>query len=92
MHQFTGDFSAIQLAKRVQAAGADMKLDVKIEHIENPRIESEDHYYNAENKKLMELGLEPHFLNSDTLIEMIEYVERHRDRIDESLILPRVKW
>jgi UDP-sulfoquinovose synthase len=92
MNQFTEDFSALDLASRVQAAGADMKLDVKIEHITNPRIESEDHYYNAENKKLLDLGLEPHFLDNETLIEMIEYVHRHRDQIDESLILPKVKW
>lgn len=92
MNQFTEDFSALGLAERVQAAASDLKLDVKIDHIENPRIESEDHHYQAENKKLLDLGLEPHLLDSETICEMIEYVQLHRDRVDESLILPKVKW
>jgi len=92
MNQFTEDFSAIGLAERVREAAAGMKLDVKIDHIDNPRIEKEDHYYKAENKKLLDLGLEPHLLGPETIQSMIEYVQRHRENIDESLILPKVKW
>ena len=41
---------------------------------------------------LVHLGLEPHLLDAETIIEMIEYVQRHSDKVDESLILPKVKW
>ena len=34
--------------------------DVEIRNVPNPRIEAEEHYYNAKNVKLLELGLEPH--------------------------------
>jgi UDP-sulfoquinovose synthase len=92
MNQFTEDFSALGLAERVVAAGAKVDLDVQVDHIENPRIESEDHYYKAENQKLLDLGLEPHLLTDETIVDMIEFVQKHRDKVDESLILPKVKW
>jgi UDP-sulfoquinovose synthase len=78
MNQFTESFSVWDLAERVRAAASDAQIDVKIDFIDNPRIESE--------------GLEPHLLDSDTILEMIEYVQKHRAKVDESLILPRVKW
>ena len=92
MNQFTENFSVINLADRVRDAAGEMNLSVSIDHIENPRIEKEDHHYHAENKKLLDLGLKPHFLTSETVVDMIEYVQRHRDKVDESLIMPKVKW
>lgn len=92
MNQFTEDFSANDLAERVREAGSQMGLNVGVQHIENPRIESEDHHYHAENGKLLNLGLEPHLLNTETVMEMIEYVQKHKDRIDHSVIFPKVKW
>jgi UDP-sulfoquinovose synthase len=92
MNQFTESFSALELAERVRAAASDANLNVAIDHIDNPRIESEDHYYSAKNSKLMDLGLEPHLLDSDTVLGMIRYVQKHRDKINELLILPRVRW
>ena len=38
--------------------------------IPNPRVEAEEHYYNAKCTKLRELGLEPHFL-SDGLVDSL---------------------
>jgi UDP-sulfoquinovose synthase len=34
--------------------------DVTIEHLDNPRVEAPDHYYNVKHTKLVDLGLEPH--------------------------------
>ncbi len=36
----------------------------------NPRVEAEEHYYNAKHSRLQELGLEPHLL-SDNLIDSL---------------------
>ena len=36
----------------------------------NPRVEAEEHYYNAKRTKLVDLGLEPHML-SDNLIDSL---------------------
>jgi UDP-sulfoquinovose synthase len=92
MNQFTEQFSALEIAERVREAGSEMGLEVRIDHIENPRIEAEDHYYNAKNSKLTELGLKPHPLTSGTIVEMIEFVQRNKDNVDHSLILPNVRW
>jgi UDP-sulfoquinovose synthase len=92
MNQFTEDFSANSLAERVQSAGAKFDLEVKIDHIDNPRIELEDHFYKADFQHLPDLGLEPHYLTEDTILEMMDYVKRHEDKVDRSKIMPRVKW
>ena len=42
-----------------QALAAEIGYEVEIEHLENPRVETEEHYYNAIHTKLLDLGLEP---------------------------------
>jgi UDP-sulfoquinovose synthase len=91
-NQFTEQFSVQELAEIVQRAGREHGLDVRIGSIENPRIELEEHYYNAKHTKLLDLGLEPHLL-SDTLVEsMFGVIERHKDRVITEAILPRDRW
>ena len=63
-----------------------------VDHVQNPRVEAEEHYYNPTHTKLLELGLQPRFL-SETLIEtMLHAVERYKDRVIESVISPSTKW
>src|SRR5439155_16858209 len=57
LNQFTEQFSVEQLAAIVQRAGAEHGLKVVIDPIENPRVEAEQHYYNATHTKLLDLGL-----------------------------------
>jgi UDP-sulfoquinovose synthase len=91
-NQFTEQFSITELAELVRTAGAEVGLDVRVDPIDNPRVESEEHYYNAKHTKLLDLGLEPHLL-SETLIEsMFSTIERHRDRVIRDHILPRDRW
>jgi UDP-sulfoquinovose synthase len=91
-NQFTEQFSIVELAEKVREAGAHHGIEVRIEHLENPRIELEDHYYNAQHTKLMDLGLRPHLL-SETLIEsMFATIERYRDRVIADHIMPSTRW
>ena len=91
-NQFTEQFSVRELAEHVQKAGVEYGLDVRVEPIENPRFEAEEHYYHATHTKLLDLGLEPHLL-SDTLIEsMFAQIERYKDRVIPDHILPRDRW
>lgn len=91
-NQFTEQFSINQLAELVQAAGHEVGLAVEILHIENPRVEKEEHYYNAKHTKLLDLGLEPHLL-SDTLVEhMFDVIARYQHRIIPDHIVPRTSW
>jgi len=91
-NQFTETFSVNELAKKVQAVGNSMGLGVKIEHVENPRIEAEQHYYNPTHTGLLELGLEPHHLTEDTLSRMIAFVRAHKGKIKNDQIYRKVKW
>ncbi len=91
-NQFTEQFTVRELAARVQDAARALSLDVRIQSVPNPRIEAEEHYYNARSTGLRELGLEPHPLTEETLVTMLRAVMAHSARIDQRLILPRVQW
>lgn len=91
-NQITEWFSVIDLAERVQRIGAELGLDVTINHMDNPRVETEEHFYEVKHTKLKELGLEPHLLTDDVIREMIEAAIDYRDRIDPRQINPTVSW
>jgi UDP-sulfoquinovose synthase len=91
-NQFTEQFSIVELADIVQRAGKEYGLEVSVEHIDNPRFEKEEHYYNAKHTKLLDLGLKPHLL-SETLVEsMFEQIEKYKDRVIREHILPETTW
>jgi UDP-sulfoquinovose synthase len=92
LNQFTETFSVNQLAERVQRVAAAMDLPVEIEHIDNPRKEQEEHYYNPAHRGLSELGLLPHLMTDEVVAAMLGQVRAHRDRIVVDRILPRVRW
>ncbi len=92
MNQFTETFTVNELAARVAKAGRVLGLDVSICPITNPRREKEQHYYNPAHSSLLQLGLEPHYMSHEVLIEMLEMVRKHATRIDNTRILPRISW
>lgn len=91
-NQFTETFNVLQLAGLVNEQAEKLGLRVKIDHLENPRVEMEQHYYNARHQKLLDLGLVPHLL-SDVLVDsMLHRVKEHAARIKRDIIQPRVRW
>ena len=91
-NQFTEQFSLNNLASMVSDVAQKMGLDPVVEHIMNPRVEMEDHYYNAQHSGLLELGLKPNLLTDSVIESMIKNVLKHIDRVDENLIYPKIKW
>lgn len=91
-NQFTEQFSVAQLAEVVVRAGAELGLRVDIKSIEDPRVEKEEHYYNAKHTKLLDLGLEPHFLSEELVGSMLGVVQRYRHRVVMDRIVPRINW
>ncbi len=91
-NQMTEQFSVLELAEMLQAAGSKLGLTVEIECMPDPRVEAEQHYYNAKHSKLIDLGLQPHYLSESLLDSLMNIAIQYRDRIDTSLILPRVNW
>jgi UDP-sulfoquinovose synthase len=91
-NQFTEQYSVLEIAQLVKAAGNKLGLDVEIDRIPDPRVESEQHYYNAKHSRLLDLGLKPHYLSDSLLDSLMNIAIRYRDRIDVSMFLPQVDW
>jgi len=91
-NQFTELFSVGDLAAMVQKAGNALGLKVEVNNLDNPRIEREEHYFNAKNTNLLSLGLQPHFLSEALLDSLLNFAVKYQDRVDKKHILPKVTW
>lgn len=91
-NQFTEQFSVSELAALVIEAGSKLGLKVDVNHIPDPRVEAEAHYYNAKHSKLEELGLVPHLLSDSLLDSLLNVAIKYKDRADLSKIMPTVQW
>jgi UDP-sulfoquinovose synthase len=91
-NQFTEMFSVGDLAQMVKKAGSTLGVNVAIDHIENPRIEKEEHYFNAKNTNLLDLGLQPHLLSDSLLDSLLNFAVKYKHRVDKDQILPKVLW
>ena len=92
-NQFTEQFSVLELAELVARVRGEHGLETTIAHVPNPRVEAEEHYYNAKHQRLLDLGLQPHLLGDTLLESVIEMVERHASRVDSILLeQPSVNW
>src|SRR5713101_7114256 len=45
-NQFTEQFSVLEIARMVETAARELGLTVEIDHLPDPRVEAEEHYYN----------------------------------------------
>src|ERR1700722_838930 len=91
-NQFTEQFSVLDIALKVQEAGKSLGMKVEVDHIPDPRVESEQHYYNAKHSKLLDLGLKPHFLSDSLLDSLMNIALKYKDRVDSTMMLPQVNW
>jgi UDP-sulfoquinovose synthase len=88
-NQMTESMSIAQIAETIARCSPDA---VKIEHLDNPRVELYDHYYNVTHTRLVELGLEPHLL-SDTLIDsLLGITKRYAHRVRLEALRPTIQW
>jgi UDP-sulfoquinovose synthase len=91
-NQFTEQFSVSELAELVRHAGEHLGYSVAIEHVANPRVELEDHYYNATHTKLLDLGLKPTLLKEELIESIIHAIQRYKGHVIESSIDPHTRW
>jgi len=76
-NQMTEHMSVLDIAKVV----ADLHPNaVAVDHLTNPRVEAESHYYNVSHTGLLQLGLEPHLLSDTLLASLYGIAERYQDR------------
>jgi UDP-sulfoquinovose synthase len=91
-NQFTEHWSVLQLAERVQQVAATLGIEATIQHVPNPRVEKEHHYYHAKHTKLLDLGLDPHLLSDETICNLLTTAMRFKDRIYIDHIPAQVQW
>jgi hypothetical protein len=91
-NQFTEQFSVNELAELVCRAAKEVGIEAEIRHVDNPRVEKEEHYYNAKHTALIDLGLEPHLLSETLVGDMFEAIQRHRGRVIAEHIMPATTW
>jgi UDP-sulfoquinovose synthase len=87
-NQFTESFSVGDLARMVSAAAGGSE----IVHLEDPRVELEEHYYRAAHTKLLDLGLLPHLLGDELLSDLLSIAGQHLDRLERAALAPSVQW
>jgi UDP-sulfoquinovose synthase len=88
-NQFTESFSINDLAELVASA---LPGRVVIEHISDPRVEAEEHYYRAAHTKLLDLGLVPHYLDDRVIRAMATTVGGNRARVRPETLRPDIDW
>jgi UDP-sulfoquinovose synthase len=91
-NQFTEQFTIMELAELAKRSAEQIGLEVTIDHFPNPRVELEEHYYNAANTKLRDLGLKPHYLGEELVRSMLSTIDRHKDRVVTRAIAPKTQW
>jgi UDP-sulfoquinovose synthase len=91
-NQIMETFTANQLAELTQKVGNKLGFNVKINHIENPRKEAEEHYYNPTYQGLQDIGVTPHLLDESTMEAMFHVVAKYKDNIRKDVIFKGVKW
>ncbi|MBO0867105.1 MAG: NAD-dependent epimerase/dehydratase family protein [Micromonosporaceae bacterium] len=88
-NQMTESMSILEIAKVV----ADLHPDaVQVEHLANPRVELESHYYNVTHTGLVELGLQPHLLSETLLTSLYAIADRYKHRAEVEKLRPTVEW
>jgi UDP-sulfoquinovose synthase len=88
-NQMTESMSVADIAHTVARCWPE---PITIEHLDNPRVEADEHYYNVKHSGLIELGLKPHRL-SDTLIDsLLKISKRYAHRARLEALRPTVNW
>lgn len=93
-NQFEEVYDLTELAEKVARVAGSLGLDAFVRNVENPRRELEDHYYNPDHKKLLELGYKPtHDVDAELRI-MLQDLMKYRERISvkKDVLLPKFHW
>ncbi len=93
-NQFEEVYNVTELAENVQRAAGKLGLDAKIHHIENPRKEQEEHYYNPDHQHLFDLGYQPTTDMAAELDVMLKDLVRNEARIAacKDVLIPEIRW
>ena len=93
-NQFEEVYDVNELARKVRHVANCLGMKAEIQHLENPRREMEEHYYNPDHKHLLDLGYKPtHDMEAELEIMLTDLI-RYRDRIiaRKHALSPDIRW
>ena len=85
------DKTVFELAEMIARIGSKLGYISEVESYENPRIELEEHYYNPDHQKVIELGLVPHNMEKE-IEKMFTDLKPFQDRVKKEAIDAKIKW
>lgn len=95
-NQFDETYTINSLARLVVKAALEIGLPYKwnIDHIANPRVEAEEHYYNPDHEKLRFLGFKPTQPIGKEIKETLTILTAYKSRIESyrEHIAPKIFW
>ncbi|HET6497297.1 MAG TPA: NAD-dependent epimerase/dehydratase family protein [Thermoleophilia bacterium] len=91
-NQFDRCYSVSNIAEVVISEALNMGLNPTWENVPNPRVESEDHYYQPESLALRKLGYEPTGCLAEDVRQILDDMIPHRERIARLIRPPQIAW
>jgi len=94
VNQFDESYSCNEVAEFVRDIAAEFGLNTEIEHVPNPRVEPEVHFYEPEHEKLYMHGWKPKRTLKQAIEKAIEDLMPYKERIKElrQTIYPTILW
>ena len=93
-NQFEEVYDVYELAEKVARVARRLGLNTEVHHLENPRVELEEHFYEPDHSNLLDIGYQPtHDVEAEIEI-MFNDLIRYRDRIEarKDVLIPSVHW
>ncbi|MCY3054844.1 NAD-dependent epimerase/dehydratase family protein [Aerococcus sp. CDC-944-U94] len=91
-NQMTEQFSVMDMAHKVEKVAKETGLNPVIDHVANPRVEEEEHYFNAVMTELKDLGLDPHYLTDEVTKNLLDLALENKDRAHQEVIMNSPSW
>ena len=94
VNQLDEIYDTLRLAEMVRETGEEFGVKAEMQRVANPRVESEEHFYEVEHRILPALGFRREKEMPTVLREIFELVMAHRERAEKMkhLIYPTVSW
>jgi UDP-sulfoquinovose synthase len=93
-NQFEEVYDLTELALKVQKVAGKCGLTVEVSHVENPRKELEEHYFNPDHQHLLDLGYKPNHDIEGVILEMLNNLMNYKNRIKarSHALIPDIRW
>jgi len=93
-NQFQEVYGISELADMVHKVAGELGISSEVRAVENPRKESEEHYYNPDHQHLFDLGYKPATDVESEIAVILKDLTSWQERIEarREVLMPDVRW